>query len=794
MTGTLPNWLERILGISTGPGEGTSWTLEHAWPWPSWITLLLLASVVALVTAIYMREGRGATGRYRMALAAVRLLLVAIVLLMIAQVSLLLKRTGLPYVAVLIDDSLSMSIADLYDDKMRAALIERMRQTPLGNSDSSRWNLARTFLLENGGGRLARLAENYKLRVYFLTGVRPTQSTTIPEIVAELGTARPSGECTPLGAAVRAVLDEFRGAPPVAILVLSDGINTEGPPLSEAAVSAQRKGVPLYLVGIGSDKPVRNLKLSDLLVDDVAFLNDILSFECTLSGVGFQGSKVPVVLREKDQPEVLAKTELTVGSDGQSQTIRLPYRPTKEGRFQYVVEVQPQPGELQTDDNRLEHTVEVRKEKIRVLLVEAYPSYEYRFLRNMLGRDETIELDTVLQDADLEHADQDTSALRVFPVRRDELFAYDVLILGDVNPALLSPSALQNIADFVDQPGKGGALVLIAGPKYMPLGFRDTLLAKLMPIELASSRYPDADQLHSEGFTVRSTELGLISPPMQLGEDPQQTAAVWENLPPLRWLLETSELKPGVRVLAEHPTRVGPDGRHLPVICMHYVGAGKVLMQLTDETWRWRWRVGDVFLERYWVQMIRFLSRGKLAGGNRSVLLSSDQPDYQRGQSVRLRVQFVDESRAPAADDGVTVVVEHQGYPTQRVQLHRSSGRGVFEGVVSRPAVGSYHAWVALPVMEGGTPSTAFAVKPPAGEFEQIRMDTDALRQAAQQTKGCYYTIEIADRLLGDLPPGRQVPIETLPPIPLWNRWPVSLMFLALLIGEWVLRKRRGMV
>ena len=75
----------------------------------------------------------------------------------------------------------------------------------------------------------------------------------------------------------------------------------------------------------------------------------------------------------------------------------------------------------------------------------------------MLARDETIELHTVLQDADVEYAEQDKASLRVFPVRRDELFAYDVIILGDVNPALLSAASLQNLADFVDQPGKGGA-------------------------------------------------------------------------------------------------------------------------------------------------------------------------------------------------------------------------------------------------------------------------------------------------------------------------------------------------
>ena len=73
-------------------------------------------------------------------------------------------------------------------------------------------------------------------------------------------------------------------------------------------------------------------------------------------------------------------------------------------------------------------------------------------------------------------------------------------------------------------------------------------------------------------------------------------------------------------------------------------------------------------------------------------------------------------------------------------------------------------------------------------------MDAAEMRRAARQTGGQFYTFETAGRLADDLPPGQQVPVETLPPRPLWNRWPVLAVFLGLLIGEWILRKRRGMV
>jgi hypothetical protein len=795
MSGIFSNLIDRWFGLETASGEGIAWSLDYNWPWPPWATLLAAVLAVIFVVWIYLREGRRVGRPYRLALAVVRLSLAAIVLLMAAQVTLLLKRTGLPYMALLVDDSQSMTIADRYDDKIQKALEDRIKKISPQDSEITRWNLVRTLLCEQDAAMLKGLSGQYKLRVYFLTGLRLSQQPEVEGAVEEIKSLKPYGESSRIGAAVRDILDDLRGAMPAGIVILSDGINTEGPSLAAAAANAQRRGVPLFCIGLGSSRPLRDLALSDLLVDGTVFVNDVVYFECKITATGFQGTKAMLVLREKGKSNVLAKTEVTLGPDDQSQTVRLVYRPTQVGEFEYAVEVEPQEGELQTENNRLSRTIQVRKEKLRVLLAQAGPSFEFRYLRNVLERDDTIELHTVLQDADLEHADQDKAALRMFPERREDLFAYDVIILGDLNPALLSASAMQSLAAFVDQPVKGGALVLIAGPKYMPLAYRDTPLARLMPIDPGGVRLPDPNQPITEGFKLKPTELGLAGPAMQLGDSPAETQAIWQNLPDLYWFAEAQDLKPGARVLAEHPTRTTRDGRPLPIFVMQYVGAGKVLFHATDETWRWRWRVGDLYFARYWIQTIRYLCRSKLAESGGNVTLSADRRQYAQGELVQLRARFADERLAPVEDNGVTVMVEQPGQQTVRLQLHRAAmGRGTFEGLLSRPLPGSYHAWIVAPGMEGRAPAVDFVVSPPPGEFAHVRMDEAAMREAAKLTGGRYYDFQTAGKLLRDLPPGRQVPVETLPPKPLWNKWPLVLLFLTLLIGEWLLRKRGGMV
>ena len=793
MNGTLPDWLAQWLGVeAASPGEGTVWSLENTWSWAPWATLVFAMCAVGFVTYCYAREGT-ATGRMlRGLLVALRLGLVAIVIFMIAEFTLSLRRTGLPTVAILVDDSASMGIEDRYDEKQLLTIVSQ-RIEAAGLEPHDRLNLSKTVLLEKGTNLLAAVERKYRLKLYFVSSAVRAETGSLAELRQAVRDLQPRGESSRLGAGLRHVLGDLRGSPPAAIILLSDGVTTEGETLSNAARYARHKGVPLFTVGLGSERPLRDLELADLLVDEVVFVDDVVNFECKLTGRGLAGKTVEVVLREKDDAVVLARMKATIDQDGKPQRLHLPYRPTKVGEFEYVVEVEHLPEEAQPDNNHQQRLVSVRKEQIKVLLVQGYPNYEFRYLKHMLERDSTIQLRTVLQDADLEYAESDQAALGVFPVRREDLFLFDVVIFGDVNPSFLSTSALANLNDFVER--KGGGVAFISGPRFMPLAYRGTPIEPLLPVDLASATVPDPDQPLDQGFVARPTDLGFVSPQMQLGDNAAETARIWQDLPPMYWLLEVQQVKPAARVLAEHPLKLAADGRPLGVFIMQYVGAGKVLFHATDDTWRWRYRVGDVFFARYWVQAVRHLSRSKLLGRDHAVELSADRREYRRAEPVRLRVRFIDERQAPVADDGVTVVLEREGQQNQRVKLLRNAtNRGIFEATFNDPMDGKYHAWVATPTLEGQAASADFLVVAPPGELERIQMDAGELKLAADETRGRFYRIGEVDRLPGDLPLGHQVPIETLPPEVLWNRWWLLAAFLGLIASEWILRKRKGML
>jgi hypothetical protein len=782
-----------MLGIdASGDGEGTLWTVSSSLVWAPWAILLVVAFAIGWVVFFYVRETSDAGWLYRTLLGALRLGAIFIVaFVMLSELIVLFQRSELPYAVIIVDVSASMDIPDRFDDEaLRQELDRRVRAAGLDRV--TRINLAKTLLIEEDGQLLAEIEKRYKLKVYFVSSSARAASGGRDELLKSIQEIDPTGESSRLGLGIRTVLSDLRGTLPAAIILLSDGINTDGETLSEAAAYARRKNVPLLMVGLGSDQPQRNLQLSDLLVDEVVFVNDAVYFEATLRGIGFENRRVDVVLKDKETGEVVAETKVSVDAEGRPQKVRIAFRPTQVGEFDFEMEVRHMPAEITYDDNAKSKSVSVRKEQIKVLLVQSYPSYEYRYLKHMLERDSTIELNVVLQEADLEYAELDKSALRVFPVSRDELFKYDCILFGDVDRMFLTSTIMQNIADFVQI--KGGGLAVICGPRFTPVQYARTVLSDLFPIVVADVPLNRSQQIYSDGFVVRPTDLGLGSPTMQLGDTSSETADIWTNLPPLYWMIDAPTLKPAARVLAAHPTKLGSSGP-MPIVCMQYVGAGKVLMHLTDETWRWRFRVGDVFFARYWVQTIRYLSRSKLLGKDRTVQLTADPSTVEQGKSVRLRVRFFDERTAPAADDAVTILLEREGHPARRLTLHRNAtNRGVFEGILSRPMQGTYHAWIVSPTLDGKSPAITITVKPIGHENERTQMDVLELTRAAKISGGKFYSFSEASALVDDLPEGRLIPMDALPPLSLWDRWFVLVPFLTLLVAEWLLRKKKGML
>ncbi|MCG8586474.1 MAG: VWA domain-containing protein, partial [Pirellulales bacterium] len=737
MSGTLPDWLAGWLGLdAAGSGQAIAWELAPTWTWAPWVSVVFVVATVAVIVSIYRRDADRVRPAMRWLLISMRLAVVFLVaFVMLFQVVLKLSRAELPYVALLIDDSLSMETTDSYEPSELARLVERLSEAGIDLSEGddstalARISLAKLLLLDDDAKMLDQIRDKYKLRIYGVGGEQiATTEDDLDAIRQQLIGHGATGTSSPLGLRLQQVMDDLRGLPVAAIVYLTDGINTEGPSLAEAGALARRRGIQLFTVGVGDQRLRRDLWVDDLVAEQVVFVNDIATFDFKLNHRGFAGRTVDVQLRVEGQSQPVAteRVKIDPSSENQgTQQVRMLFRPQEQGTFRFRVGVEVLDDEVNPDNNVSQPVVvSVRDAKFKVLLVQAYPSYEYRFLKNVLERDEkSIELKTFLQEADPEYAATDSTALRVFPLRSEELNQFDVILFGDVNPEELSHSAMENIVQFVEK--KGGGIAFMAGPQFTPLAFANTPLAKLLPIELSTPLGPPVGRVYQKGYDVEPTELGWALPQMQLGENTNDSEMIWRSqLPHLYWLLTNTKLRPGAKAVAMTRQPLPPQDRRLPVIAMQYYGAGKVILHLTDDSWRWRYRNEDVLPRRYWFQTIRYLARSARLGGTTTTELAPVRDPVFRGENVRLRTRFFDEGQAPADDQGVEVMVQQGEQPATRHTLSRAGGsRGIFVGDLGPLAVGQYRAWIVEPAFADNPPSTTFQVLLPKGETERLEMD-----------------------------------------------------------------------
>ena len=432
---------------------------------------------------------------------------------MLAQPAIEWFQLGRPRLIVLVDTSASMATPDPEDDATR---------------EVSRIQAWQTLLTAGEQPLLSEWQEDYEVDVLSF-GQEVIQvdlgESSILERLQQLKTDENPTSGTRLGDAIDFVLRELPGPAPVAVVVLTDGIGTRGKSLEEAAQQARRMRIPLHTVAIGSDRRRPDIAVENLIVEETVFPGDRLQVEATVRAIGYAGNTVEVELRN-DGGELLASSTIELPADDAAETVVLSVRPSEPGELPLTVSIAPHGDERNTKNNRVTQIVDVRDKKIRVLLVENRPTFEYRALKSLLERDPAVELKVLLQEADADYATVDDRALRTFPMTERALFEYDVLILGDVDLRLLPRSVWPLIERFVSE--HGGGLVGIAGPRFMPFAYRGVrTFEALLPMRLETLN-PLRTQLGgSESFIAYPTALGWRAPSLLLGETlPSVTASV----------------------------------------------------------------------------------------------------------------------------------------------------------------------------------------------------------------------------------------------------------------------------
>jgi hypothetical protein len=570
-----------------------------------------------------------------------------------------------------------------------------------------------------------------------------------------------------------------------AVVMIGDGDYNLGQPPVAAAQKMRLRGIPLFALPVGS----RN-RLPDL---------DLLAVTAPTYGIVGENVQIPFTIRSSLDREVRTVVRLRDESGRErSKNITLPpnaetydsilWKLEKEGSATFELSIPFTDGERIEANNSRKFTMSGKPEKIRVLVVESLPRWEYRFLRNALSRDPGVELSCLLFHPEL-GLGEGRDYLREFPSKLEDLAKYDVIFLGDVGigNGQLTKEQCELIRGLVENQASG--VVFLPGPKGNQFSLLDTALADLMPVMLDDTRKTG----YTDGIAspLNLTSEGRVSLLTLLGDTEEENPQIWRRLPGFYWHAPVIKAKGGTEVLAVHGNRRGKFGS-VPLLVTKAAGNGKVLFMGIDSAWRWRKGVEDLYHYRFWGQVARWMSyQRNMASGQRVRLFFTPERPAP-GDTVTLHANAFDPNGAPLQDGHVAVDLTSPDGTTQRIELQpNNSAWGTFDGRFKIDAPGE---WKLRATTEGA---------------EDKPVETSILAQGIQLEKtGQPARPEVFDEMtkvargrtlqadqIGDLireikalPEPR--PLEKR--IALWSHWAVVTFLIALLAAFWVGRKLNG--
>ena len=773
---------------------------------------VLLAVVAALFYARYQPTNRR---KLRTVLTVMRALLLGLLLVILAEPVLTLKLTNSPrpLLWVLFDGTDSMAIEDEMPDaereRLAAAVGLTADKTPAGEGAKagklSREQYVQAWLKKPQDNTLERLADKFRIRTFLVDradGVRSLEETgTSGEKIDPAKTAEElttKGQVTALGKAFDDLALRHATSNLAGVVVVSDFDQNSGPP---PVAKAKSLGVPVYTVGVG---PITAIDLAvDLQAPPLMKKAERSNVVVTLRQTGLEGENVNVSViarRLGGSADALAGMDtLNIGQKsvalkGASTPVDFPYTPEETGRFEFIAEVTPLPGEVVDQNNRAAREVSIRDDFLRLMYVEYEPTWEWRFIKEVFHRDKLVGMRgfrTFLRSADPKVRTTNELFLPTLTPQRSEFFAEDVIFLGDMPKATLSPRFCEMTKEFVSK--FGGGLVVIAGPRFGPGQLADTALADMLPV-VVDGETRIADQRE---FRLQLTPAAEQVEFMQLGADDAENRKAWDDLGPLPWYQPVSRPHPLASVLAQHPTDTCVDGKTpQPIIAIRRYGKGEVIYLGFNETWRLRKRYGELYYRQLWGQMIHRLGLSHALGSQKRFVVRTDRQQYQTDDKVTLTAEAYDANFEPLSDEKLTdrkligelILPERSGEGAEPVPLAVPQLReGVFETRIPVAMGGEYRVRLKDPVT-GEFSEVNFQVTSLSAERRSAVRNVALQNAISAETDGKAYDLTTAVSLADDIRtnPRSETSIRV---IPLWDTWLVFGVVVTLMLGEWFARK-----
>lgn len=829
------NTILRLLGFDRDAAPDDA-DLEFAFAnlpqsWGVFVFIGVVALMGWLIVRTYRRENPAASPGKRRFLAFLRLLVLAVLVLVWLDPSLTYtkSRSLRPVLAVLRDASQSMAVEDVFIDEEAAKKaatvlgksVSDIKAMPPGRAglvdsvlSTDDWKLLRDL---DAKGRLRVLDFSHKVleagRVPLAKADADAdapvadEEKNAPESFTGLVPLKADGTGTSLAFALREAISEKLTS---AVVLFTDGQHNGSESLEDAAFEAKKRGIPVFIVGVGD--PVRpvNVAVSDVYADPQVWKGDPFEVQAIVTGQGLSDEKIIVELVEMEQEgegneytegPVLAEKEIILNEEQPQQRLVFAHTFDTPGVRSITVRARPLDDERNLIDNAPASPLRVKvlDDKARVLIIAGTPNWEYRALTRLFLREPTIDLSCWLQSIDSERTQQGDTPIRELPTTQENLFEYDVVLMLDPDPREFDEAWIGLLKKFVRE--HSGGFLYMPGPMFSGQflgGPRTSGIQELLPVGLGDVGDMEVMALlatNNREWPLQVVPANVDQPVMRFFADTQQSIEQWRMLPGVYWSFPAEGAKPGSRVLIEHsdPTlRKNESSR--PLLVTGQFGSGRTVYLGFEGTWRWRTAgVDSEFFKRFWVQTTRYLIEGRSLAGKRRGVIESERSRYEVGDRIALTARLKELNYDPLIQDKVIAELREPGRDPGKLEFSPVENEpGTYRATLAATQPGQHYIKVSLPGEGAETIDieSSLSVTLPVKESRETWLNRPQLQDIAKLTGGRYFDIDETAQLAAALPDRiRRLEMRSQP-IPVWDTNRILILIAVLLTLEWALRKR----
>jgi hypothetical protein len=679
------------------------------------------------------------------------------------------------FVAVLLDDSKSMTIAD--DDGQ-----------PRGAFQVSAFAPESTLLTE--------LRKKFQVRLFRLNASAERMESTKGLTFA--------AQQTHIGDALERIRQELESVPVSGIVLVSDGADNSREPIGDQLLSLRARSIPVFTIGVGEERFNKDIEIRRVEAPHSVMRGSAVTADVLIRQRGYSGRRLPIVV--EDDGRIVATDSILMPNDGEVAPIRLSVFLNRAGARALTFRIPLQAGEQVSQNNATVAMVDVRQRRERILYIEGEPRYEARFVRAAVKADSNLQLVTMQRTAEEKFlrldVDSGEELVRGFPTTRSELFSYRSIVLGSIEASFFSQEQMRMLSEFVSV--RGGGMLFLGGRRaFAEGGYAGTPLAEVMPVIIEGPPVPDSLTFFAD-LKAMVTPPGRSSAVTQIAPTVAKSDERWRTLPTITTVNYIRRVKPGAITILQGITpatgRAGwpaqkADAYTQPVLVYQRFGRGLSIAMPVQDTYMWQMDPAadssDISYQTFWRQLLRQLTAD--VPGRLQLSVPTDQ--VMAGQPATIRAMVTDSLYVPRNDARVTMHVTGGVAGAAEIPMEWVVDRdGEYRATFTPTTNGLQTVRVDVGDSTGTrlTDSVVVRVGDLNAEYVDAEMRPSLLERVAEETGGKFYRPDRVSTLVEDLAMSKNG-VTVVNQMDLWDMPFIFLLLVALVCAEWGYRRARGL-